>query len=150
VATVEASQGGGTTVALNADNFGSNGNLAVTVIVGANMAAGVSLTGGIGGLVQNDGEYPGTVNSISVYDHAEAAGAGITISTLLMSETVGIAAATPARDMQTGEAFALRSFVLRAGMQYAVILKNLNNNNNDHKLRLIWLEHEHKDPTFDF
>ncbi len=150
VATVEASQGAGTTIDLDADNFGSNGNLAVTIIVGANMAVGVDLSGGVGGLIGNDGEYPGLANSVSAFDKTNAAAANITISTLLHSETVGIAAATPARDQQMGEPFALRSFILRAGYQYAVILKNQNANDNDHKLRLIWIEHDHKDPTFDF
>lgn len=150
VATVEATDGAGDTIDIIADNFGSNANLAVTVIVGANMAAGVSLTGGVGGLIGTDGEYPGLANSVSAFDKTNAAAANIGIGTLLHSETVGIAAATPARDQQMGEPFALRSFILRAGYQYAVILKNQNANDNDHKLRLIWIEHTHKDPTTEF
>jgi hypothetical protein len=50
--TVEATDGTGDVVDLDADQFGTGGNLAVTVVTGANITA-TSMTGGVG--APNDG-----------------------------------------------------------------------------------------------
>jgi hypothetical protein len=145
-ATVEASQGAGTSVDLDADLFGSNGNLAVTIIVGANMSA-TDMSGGIGGLVQEDGEYPGLANSIGLYDLTNAASANISQTTSLINEIIGQGAATPAGDSQAGNARGAREWILRPGYQYCIYMESLNANDNVHNIDMHWYEVEHKDPT---
>jgi hypothetical protein len=148
-ATVEASQGSGTSVDLDADLFGDNGNLAVTIIVGANMSA-TSLSAGVGGLVQEDGEYPGLINSISAYDLTNAAGANITQTNSLINEIIGQGAATPAKDSQAGLARGEREWILKPGTQYCIYMESLNANDNTHNIDMHWYEVEHKDPTSSF
>jgi hypothetical protein len=149
VATVEASQGAGTSVNLDADLYGDNGNLTVTIIVGANMSA-TSLSAGVGGLVQEDGEYPGLANSIGAYDLTNAASANITTTVSLINEIIGQGAATPAADAQSGNARGAREWILKPGTQYCIYMKSLNANDNTHNIDIHWYEVEHKDPTSSF
>jgi hypothetical protein len=147
--TVEASQGAGTTIDLNADGFGENGNLAVTIIVGANMAAGVSLTGGVG--APNDGkdsEIHGTLNAISYFDLTDSAGANITTTVALLDELMG--SSTNPNNAQSGQSRGNREFILAAGTQYCLLMEALNANTMIHTLTMDWYEHTHKDPTFSF
>lgn len=148
--TVEATDGTGSTIDLDADGYGIDGNLAVTVIVGANMAAGVSLTGGLG--VTNDGgdtEVAGVVNSISAFDLTDAAAANITTTISLINEIIGQAADTPAHDAQQGMSRGAREWILKQGTQYCVYMKSLNANDNIHTIDLHWMEMTHLDPTND-
>jgi hypothetical protein len=78
-ATVEATDGVGNTIDVIADGYGTVGNLTLAVITGANMAAAVSITGGIGAPnTGGDTEIYGVVNSMSYYDKTDAATANIT------------------------------------------------------------------------
>jgi len=148
-ATVEALVNGDT-IELDADNFGANCNLAVTVIVGANMVAGVNLTGGVGGLVQADAEYPGLVNSLSVYDETAAADANITTTTALVDEVIFGGTAVPTWDSKNGQLWTARSWILKPGYQYCAFLNADNNEDNTHRIILEWFEITHKTPASDF
>jgi hypothetical protein len=139
--TVEATDGTGDTIDIVADGFGINGNLAVTVIVGANMAAGVSLTGGIG--VPNtgkDAEIHGVVNSITYLDKTDAATANISTTVSLENEIIGQAAATPARDSHAGESRGETEWLLAPSTQYCLYMKSLNAEDNTHTLTMHWYE----------
>jgi len=140
--TVEASQGAGTTVDLDADGFGDNGNLAVTIIVGANMAAGVDLTGGVGAPnTGKDAEIHGAVNSVSVYAENTADTANITTTVSLINDTFGAAAATPAQNQQAGHSRDAQEWVLAPGTQYCVYIQSLNGGDQVHTIILTWYEH---------
>ncbi len=148
-ATVEATDGTGDTIDIIADNFGSNGNLAVTVIVGANMAAGVSLTGGVGGLVGLDGEYPGLANRISAYEEAEASTANITTTLPLIDEVIFGGAGVPTWDSKNGLPWASKVLILKPGYQYCALLNSDTVNDNSHRIILEWFEYTHKTPASD-
>jgi len=150
-ATVEATDGAGNTIDVIADGFGTVGNLTLAVVVGANMAAAVSITGGIG--APNDGgdtEIYGVANSLTVLDKTDAANANITTTIALVDEIVGLAAATPAKDSQAGLARGEREWILMPGTQYCLYMKSLNANDNVHTIDMHWYEVEHKDATFEF
>jgi len=150
-ATVEATDGAGNTIDVIADGFGTVGNLALAVITGANMAAAVSITGGIG--APNDGgdaEIYGVANSITLLDKTDAANANITTTIALIDEIVGLAAATPAKDSQAGLARGEREWILMPGTQYCLYMKSLNANDNVHTLDMHWYEVMHKDATSEF
>jgi hypothetical protein len=147
--TVEAAQGSGTDVDLDADGFGTNGNLAVTIIVGANMTA-TDLSGGVGA-VQADGEIYGAVNSLSGYDFAEGTSVNIdTSANALINETIFGGTGVHTWDSRNGELWAARAWILKPGYQYCAYLKNLNNEDNDHLIHLEWFEHIHKTQASDF
>jgi hypothetical protein len=149
--TVEATDGTGDTIDIVADGYGENGNLAVIVITGANMVAGVSLTGGVGAPnTGGDSEIHGAVNSIGVYDLTDAAAANITTTIALIDQIIGQAAATPARDAHAGEMRGIREWILKQSTQYCLYMKSLNANDNVHTLGMTWYEVEHKDPTSSF
>lgn len=140
--TVEATDGAGDTIDIIADGYGSNGNLAVTVIVGANMAAGVNLTGGVGAAnAGKDSEIHGAVNLVSVYAEAEAAAANITTTVSLINEIFGAAATTPAQNAQAGSSRDLQEWKLAPGTQYCVYMKSLNGGAQVHTLIMTWYEH---------
>ena len=150
-ATVEATDGAGDTIDVIADGFGTVGNLTLAVIVGANMAAAVSITGGVG--APNDGgdaEIHGVENSITILDETDAPNANITLTIALIDEIVGQAAATPAKDSQAGLARGEREWILKPGTQYCIYMKSLNANDNIHTIDAHWYEVEHKDGTSEF
>jgi hypothetical protein len=147
IVTVEASQGAGTSVDLDADLYGENGNLVVTIIVGANMVA-TSLSAGVGGLVQVDGEYPGLMNSIGYYDLTDAAGANITQTAALLDELMG--SSTHPNNAQSGQNRGNTEWILAPGTQYCLLMEALNANTMIHTLTMDWYEHTHKDPTSEF
>jgi hypothetical protein len=147
--TVEATDGTGDVVDLDADQFGTGGNLAVTVVTGANITA-TSMTGGVG--APNDGgdtEIYGAVNKMSTFDKTNAATANITTTTSLINEIIGQAAGNPAQDSQAGLARGEREWILRPGTQYCLYMKSLNANDNIHTLDIHWYEVDHKDGTTD-
>lgn len=150
-ATVEATDGAGDTIDVIADGYGTVGNLTLAVVTGANMAAAVSITGGVG--APNDGgdtEIHGVVNSITYFDKTDAANANITTTVSLINEIIGQGAATPAGDSQAGLARGEREWILRPGTQYCIYMKSLNANDNIHTIDAHWYEVEHKDPTYEF
>jgi hypothetical protein len=150
-ATVEATDGTGDTIDVIADGFGINGNLAITVITGANMAAGVNLTGGIGAPnTGGDTEIHGVENSITVLDKTDAANANITTTIALIDQIIGMGAATPARDAQQGDARGIREWILKQSTQYCLYMKSLNVNDNIHTLSMFWYEVEHKNAQSEF
>jgi hypothetical protein len=136
--TVEATDGTGDVVDLDADAFGEGGNLAVTVVVGANITA-TSMTGGVG-MPNDDNEVYGAVGKLSGYDKTNAATANITTTTSLIYEIVGQAAATPSRDSQSGHSRGEREWILKPSTQYCLYMKSLNANDNTHTLDLHWYE----------
>jgi hypothetical protein len=149
-ATVEATDGAGNTIDVIADGYGTVGNLTLAVITGANMAAAVSITGGIGAPnTGGDTEIYGVVNSMSYYDKTDAATANITTTTSLINEIIGQAAGNPAQDSQAGLARGEREreWILRPSTQYCLYMKSLNANDNIHTLDIHWYEVDHKDGT---
>lgn len=150
-ATVEATDGTGDTIDVIADGFGTVGNLTLAVIVGANMAAAVSITGGVGTPnIGGDAEIHGVINSISYFDKTEGATANITTTTSLVNEIMGQGATIPANDSLNGEVRGAREWILQPGTQYCVYMKSLNANDNTHNIGMVWYEVEHKDPTYEF
>jgi hypothetical protein len=148
--TVEASQGAGTSVNLDADQYGENGNLAIVIIVGANMVA-VQMTGGVGAPnTGGDSEIHGVVNSVSYFDKTDAANANITTTVSLINEIIGAAAATPAKNSERGESRGEVEWLLKPSTQYCLYMKSLNAEDNTHTLTLHWYEVDFKDPTSSF
>jgi hypothetical protein len=144
--TVEASQGAGTTVDLDADGFGENGNLEVVIIVGANMTAGTSLSGGVGAPnTGKDAEIHGAIGKVTYLDKADAVNANISTTVSLFLEKFG--SSTTPINTQAGQSRGTREWILAAGTQYCLYMKSLNANDNVHVLNMDWYEHTHKDPT---
>jgi len=148
-ATVEATDGTGNTIDVIADGYGVVGNLTLAVVTGANMAAAVSITGGVG--APNDGgdaEIHGTANQVTYLDKTDAAAANITTTVALIDELFG--SSVNPNNQTAGASRDQSEWVLKQGTQYCLYMKSLNANDNVHRLAMDFYEHTPKDGTNEY
>ncbi len=81
-------------------------------------------------------------NKATSFNEAQAAAANITTTTEVYDEHIGSGSGVRASGGSTrGQA----EWVLKQNQQYAIIITNLNNDDNTHNISLSWYEHTNKD-----